>query len=105
VKRSYRVAMILATLALFVAAVAINVRYTASVQQQADRRYAAQQKEANRRFAAQQAKAEAERQATNRLWCELFAAVDPAAPPTTTRGRQVDVKIGRLRTNYGCEAK
>lgn len=102
--RRYAVGVIVLTFLMLVGAVGFNVQYTASVQRQTERRFAVQQQQANRRYAAEQAKAEAERRATNRLWCELFIAIDPKqTPPTTDRAREVQQRIGRLRNNLGCD--
>ncbi|MFD0902321.1 hypothetical protein [Actinomadura sediminis] len=46
--------------------------------------------------------AHAQRESDQR-WCELMAALDePAAPPGTVRGAQIQREVRQLRADLGC---
>lgn len=44
-----------------------------------------------------------EQRVADQRWCDLLDSMDqPGAPPTTDRGRLIQVKIHKLRRGLGC---
>jgi hypothetical protein len=79
------VIIILVVSAAIVGSMLANAWYTQHVADTADRRQAELRVQSDQR------------------WCALFALLDPAAPPTTDRGRTIQTQLRRLEAAFHCK--
>lgn len=84
-RRTYAVIILVIVGAAIIGSMVANRQYTQHVADVTERRQAELRIQQDRR------------------WCDLFALLDPAAPPESERGRQVQAQLRFLREAFHCK--